>query len=119
MWVRAPSCKRDEITDDNGEGELSQAGRQRNRAEVAHEVQVEPQPDHEQQDGHPDLREKIDLVLGGHPAQHGWPHQDAGHDKSDDQRLAQVHRQRAYHGRSEQQHRKLVIDRFHGGGRGR
>jgi hypothetical protein len=72
------------------EQDLTQPGRQRHRPQRADQVQVQPQPDQEEQDGEPQLGQDDDRPLRPHPAQPHRPGEDAAGDEPDEQGLAEA-----------------------------
>ena len=110
-----PSARMMREADDDGEGQLAQPGGQRHRADVADVVQVELQPDDEQQHRDADLRQQVDLFVRADQAEHRRPDDDADHDVGDQHRLAQAHEHRAGHGADQQQQGELAEGGMHAG----
>jgi hypothetical protein len=53
-------------------------------------VDVELEPDHEQQDGHADLGQQLHRLVRADPVQHRRPGNDADQDVGDDDRLTEL-----------------------------
>jgi len=75
----------------NGEGQLPQPGRQRHGPYIADMRQIELEADHEQQNGHANLCQQVDLVLSVHGSEHRRAKQNTDHDVGDQQWLTQAH----------------------------
>jgi hypothetical protein len=103
----APECEHDAEADDDGEGELAEAGGQRHRPEVAHMVQVELETDDEQQHRDTHLRQQVDLVVRRHQVQHARAGDDADHDVGHQRRLLQAHEHRTGQRAGQQEQRDL------------
>ena len=103
----------EEEADDDGEGQLPQAGGQRDGADMADMLQVEFEANHEQQHRHAHLGQQVDLVMSRDDAQHGGAGDDADDDVGDQHWLAQPQRHGARCGGHQQQQGKLAKDAVH------
>jgi hypothetical protein len=91
-----------------GEQDLAEAGDQSHGPHRTDQAHVEPEAHQKQEHGDADAGEQLQLAATGSPAQSRRPHQDAGEDVADDQRLAEFQGYYADHARQHQDRRQLV-----------